>query len=218
MAGKRAGLVVVAAVAGGLLLSACGGQAGGRPGAGAAAGAHAPAGEGQRAAGERGGPGGLTALDSGASNLNTAFVPGEFVSAVESAGRTCDLASAPLLAAQLEQESDWDPDAQSPIGAQGLAQFRPEIWAECGGDADGDGVNSPFDPQDAIPAQARMMCDLFTRLRTTRLSGNPIDFALWSYNAGLQATIDAGGTAPTEEAAHYARRIQKELLPKYTLI
>jgi hypothetical protein len=59
------------------------------------------------------------------------------------------------------------------------------------------------------------MCDLIDRLGRTQLSGDLWTLTLWSYNAGIQATIDAGGRTPTAEAANYANRILNVLMVKY---
>ena len=60
-----------------------------------------------------------------------------------------------VLAAQLYQESGFDANAVSPVGAQGIAQFMPATWAAHGRDENGDGAADPFDIEDAIPAAAR---------------------------------------------------------------
>ena len=78
--------------------------------------------------------------------------------------------SAGLLAAQLMAESGFNPDAVSPAGAQGIAQFMP-------GTAAGYGLRDPFDPVAAIDAQAHLMSDLLRRFRSVPL-------ALAAYNAG----------------------------------
>lgn len=141
-------------------------------------------------------------------------VPAEYESWVRQSAGTCDEVNGPLLAAQIEQESNWDPNAVSPIGAQGIAQFLPGTWAAYGTDANGNGSTDPFDPPDAIIAQGRYMCDLAGQIadvpadRTTAM--------LWAYNAGPEATRAANGQAPTAEADNYARRILTELVPKYT--
>ena len=65
-----------------------------------------------------------------------------------------------LLAAQLYQESGFNPNAQSPAAAQGIAQFIPGTWATHGIDGDGDGDRDVWDPQDAIPSAASYDCEL----------------------------------------------------------
>ena len=78
--------------------------------------------------------------------------------------------SAALLAAQLYAESGFNPFAVSPAGAQGIAQFMP-------GTAQALGLRNPFDPAEAIEAQARLMRDLMRRFASVPL-------ALAAYNAG----------------------------------
>jgi hypothetical protein len=46
----------------------------------------------------------------------------------------------------------------SPAGAEGPMQFMPATWAEYGVDADGDGDPSVWDPADAVPAAADLLC------------------------------------------------------------
>ncbi|MEU8386340.1 lytic transglycosylase domain-containing protein [Streptosporangium sp. NPDC048865] len=152
---------------------------------------------------------------AGSSDLKPGSVPAQYVDSVKAAAGTCDYVTAPLLAAQIEQESSWNPNAVSWAGAQGIAQFKPAAWAVYGGDFDRDGNGTPFDPQDAIRAQGIMMCDMIDMIWGSPLSGDLWTFALWAYNAGIQATIDAGGRAPTAEAAGYSRRILYELMVKY---
>ena len=65
-----------------------------------------------------------------------------------------------LLAAQLYQESGWNPNAQSGAQAQGIAQFIPGTWATHGVDGDGDGDRDVWDPKDAIPSAASYDCKL----------------------------------------------------------
>ena len=64
---------------------------------------------------------------------------------------------AALLAAQLYAESNFNPNAVSSAGAQGIAQFMP-------GTARTYGLTDPFDPGAAIDAQAHLMHDLLAQL------------------------------------------------------
>jgi soluble lytic murein transglycosylase-like protein len=83
-----------------------------------------------------------------------------------------------LLSAQLYAESGFDPDARSPAGAQGIAQFMP-------GTAAGYGLSNPFDAAAAIDAQAHLMHDLL----------GSVPLALAAYNAG-PAPVQACGCVP----------------------
>lgn len=64
-------------------------------------------------------------------------VPAEYWEAIEAAAAHSGI-STDVLAAQIQQESGWNPNAQSPAGAQGIAQFMPGTAAQYGLD--------PFDP------------------------------------------------------------------------
>src|SRR6185503_13756948 len=86
-----------------------------------------------------------------------------------------------LLAAQLYAESNFNPFAQSPAGAQGLAQFTP-------GTARSYDLSNPFEPAASIDAQAHLMRDLLQRFATVPL-------ALAAYNAG-PATVAACSCIP----------------------
>jgi soluble lytic murein transglycosylase-like protein len=100
--------------------------------------------------------------------------------------------SAALLAAQLMAESNFDPFAESPAGAEGIAQFMP-------GTAASYGLADPFDPVEAIDAQAHLMSDLIHQF------GSP-ELALAAYNAG-PAPVEACRCVPAipETSAYVAR-------------
>ena len=71
------------------------------------------------------------------------------------------------------RESSFRPNAVSPAGAQGVAQFMP-------GTASERGLIDPFDPASAIPASARFLNELKLRF------GN-LGLAAAAYNAGATA-------------------------------
>lgn len=83
---------------------------------------------------------------------------------------------------QIQQESGFNPNAGSPAGAQGIAQFMPATAASMG-------VN-PYDPSSALPGAARLMASLAAQF------GGDYAKALAAYNAGpgaVQSAVAAGG-------------------------
>jgi soluble lytic murein transglycosylase-like protein len=98
-----------------------------------------------------------------------------------------------LLAALLEAESGFNPQAVSAAGAQGIAQFMP-------GTAAGMGVRDPFDPDQAIAGAARLIAAGLREFGSVPL-------ALASYNAGSGAVHRYGGIPPYPETRAYVARI-----------
>jgi len=141
--------------------------------------------------------------------LRPGTVPAAYEPLVLRGARTCPGITAPLLAAQVDAESGWNPRAVSPVGAQGLAQFMPGTWAGEGLDGDGDGIRDPFNPADAIASQAYFMCRLLAVVTAdTTLTGDRLDLALAAYNAGLGAVQRHDGVPPYPETQNYVRRIR----------
>jgi hypothetical protein len=121
-----------------------------------------------------------------------AFVPARFRAALARAASRWNV-SAALLAAQLLAESNFNPFAVSPAGAQGIAQFIPSTAAAYG-------LDDPFDPAAAIDAQAHLMSDLIRQLGSAAL-------ALAAYNAG-PAPVEACHCVPSiPETSAYVSRI-----------
>ncbi|WP_432565022.1 NlpC/P60 family protein [Kineococcus sp. SYSU DK003] len=157
----------------------------------------------QAATEEQGSIGGTLTAQSG--------VPANLIPLYNQAGTLCPEMPAVLLAAQGKQESGFNPNATSPVGAQGIAQFMPGTWATWGQDANGDGVASVFDPADAIQSQAAFMCALVTQMRDLveagRATGDVQVLALSAYNAGPGAVARYGGVPPYAETQAYAPKI-----------
>lgn len=85
------------------------------------------------------------------------------------------------------KESRFDPNALSPAGAQGIAQFMP-------GTAKMRGLADPYDIEQAIPASARYLAELESGL------GN-LGLAAAAYNAGesrVTRWLSRGGFLPLE--------------------
>ena len=95
--------------------------------------------------------------DGAASGTLPAFVPARFAPAIARAAQRWSVAGA-LLAAQLYEESHFNPFAQSKAGALGIAQFMPATAA-------GYGLADPFDADRAIDAQAAPDARPAARLR-----------------------------------------------------
>jgi hypothetical protein len=121
-----------------------------------------------------------------------AFVPARFRAPLLRAAAHWNV-SAALLAAQLMAESNFNPFASSAAGAQGIAQFIPSTAASYG-------LRDPFDPDEAIDAEAHLMSDLI------RQFGSP-QLALAAYNAG-PAAVEACSCVPAiPETTAYVSRI-----------
>jgi hypothetical protein len=127
-----------------------------------------------------------------ASSGLPSFVPSRFRTPLLRAAAHWNIPAA-LLAAQLMAESNFNPYAGSPAGAQGIAQFMPSTAAAYG-------LENPFDPGEAIEAQAHLMSDLI------RQFGSP-QLALAAYNAG-PAPVEACDCVPGyPETQAYVSRI-----------
>ncbi|MGW4983258.1 NlpC/P60 family protein [Streptomyces mirabilis] len=149
-----------------------------------------------------------------ATTLDVRRVPPAFGPWIDRAGRQCAEVSAPLVAAQIQAESNWNPTAVSPARAQGLSQFIPATWATWGvdaagkdGDPDPDGVADPFTPGDAIMTQARYDCWLAKKVKKVDAKGDPTRLMLAAYNAGPGAVEEFGGIPPYPETQSYVTKI-----------
>jgi len=143
---------------------------------------------------------------AGASSpLRAGAVPAAYRSTIEQAAASCTGVPAPVLAAQLQQESGWQPDAVSPVGAVGLAQFMPGTWTTYGVDGNRDGRADPRDPVDAIWSAARYDCAL--RAMVHAVPGDAVALTLAAYNAGPYAVLSHLGVPPFRETLGYVHSI-----------
>jgi soluble lytic murein transglycosylase-like protein len=136
--------------------------------------------------------GGAGRDDGEAAGTLQAFVPSRFAPAISRAAQRWSVAGT-LLAAQLYQESRFNPFARSPAGAQGIAQFMP-------GTARAYGLDDPFDAARAIDAQAHLMRDLLRRFGSVPL-------ALAAYNAGPAPVARCGCVPEIPETKAYVADI-----------
>ena len=157
---------------------------------------------------------------SASESTGVANVPAEYEADVVRAGSICPTVTPSIIAAQIEQESNWNPKAGSGAGAQGIAQFMPGTWAAHGLDGDGDGEADIWNPHDAIWSQGNYMCDLASQVETAkksgRLTGDTLQLTLAAYNAGLGNVLKYGGIPPFTETKNYVTRIIGLAQSKYT--
>lgn len=146
-----------------------------------------------------------SAGDNPVATALTMAVPAEYQQLIEEAGNTCPEVSPNLLAALLTQESGFNPKAQSPVGAQGIAQFMPSTWETHGIDGNGDGKRDVWDPEDAIPSSAKYLCTIAEDVKG--VPGNKQNNMLAAYNAGSGAVQKYGGVPPYKETQNYVRSI-----------
>jgi len=121
-----------------------------------------------------------------------AFVPQRYAPAIAKAAMRWNI-SATLLAAQLYQESGFNPFARSPVGALGIAQFMPGTAAQYG-------LRNPYDAPAAIDAHGHLMHDLLRQFGSVPL-------ALAAYNAGPNAVARCGCIPPYPETHGYVAAI-----------
>lgn len=146
-----------------------------------------------------------------ASTVPAAGVPPQYADAVNKAGAICPEISPALIAAQINAESGWNPNARSGAGAEGISQFMPATWAAVGKDGDGNGTVDIWSPGDAIVTQGSYMCSLVAAVKTDvaghTISGDVASLALAAYNAGLGAVEAAHGIPSITETTNYVASI-----------
>ncbi|MFJ8199769.1 NlpC/P60 family protein [Streptomyces sp. NPDC096152] len=147
----------------------------------------------------------VNGVAGGTVGLAKGSVPAAYQPLVQKWGNLCPAINPALLAAQLYQESGFNPNARSAAAAQGIAQFIPGTWATHGIDGDGDGERNVWNPADAIPSAASYDCELARYVRT--VPGNATHNMLAAYNAGADAVIRYGGVPPYSETQNYVKTI-----------
>jgi soluble lytic murein transglycosylase-like protein len=99
-----------------------------------------------------------------------------------------------LLAGIVKQESNFNPNAQSRVGAKGLTQLMDATARRLG-------VTDPFDPAQSLDAGARFLSSLVTQFHGDQ------SLAAAAYNAGPSAVQKYGGIPPYEETRIFVPKV-----------
>lgn len=124
-------------------------------------------------------------------------MPASLVGLITAEGQRCPDLSPALLAAQIKQESGFNPGAVSSVGALGLAQFMPGTWSglKAAGKISGD----PMNPTDAIHAQSVYDCQLANDVH--HYGGDTQALLLAAYNCGTVNLARFNGQVPPQSFA-----------------
>lgn len=99
-----------------------------------------------------------------------------------------------IVAAVIKVESNFNPEAVSPRGAQGLMQLMPSTQKEMG-------VNKPFDPEENIKGGVHYLRKLLDTFQ------GDLELTLAAYNAGISRVKAGNSVPPFPETRAYVTKI-----------
>lgn len=139
-----------------------------------------------------------TTSPSSGGVLKPGTVPAAYAAIINDAGTICPQITPGVLAAQINQESGFNPKAVSSTDAEGIAQFEPSTAASYHVD--------PWDVDSAIHGMARLDCSYVRKFGSVTL-------ALAAYNGGPGIV---GHWQNVSQTRNYVRSILAAV-PHYTV-
>jgi len=139
------------------------------------------------------GPQEETSPDAAGMSAPAAVAPEQIDSLVQQNASTWQVDPS-LIKAVIANESGFDANATSKVGAQGLMQLMPETAASLG-------VRDPYDPVQNVAGGTRYLRSLLDRF------GGDSKLAVAAYNAGPEAVEKYGGIPPYAETQNYVQNV-----------
>ena len=134
-------------------------------------------------------------VPSTSTSASLAQQAGQYLPIFEQAANANNL-NVNLLLSVAKVESNFNPNAVSSAGAQGIMQIMPTT-------ASGLGIN-PLDPNQAIPGAAKLLAEKLSAFGTPAL-------AAAAYNAGDNAVRQYGGIPPYSQTQNYVAAVMSNM-------